>query len=188
VQIGNDRRLNAADVRRVLPPYYTIAYAVTLWSDEQLRDAISGKILRPDISRSEVQRWRKAYRECSRGADLDLPNATLASEDTAAVASTQTLDKKRVATRPNGEISSVVSSPDNTAMEDVAPPPKSPVVDEGIPAFLDRRPLPLEDGPVFDAILAAWHLHVQESFNSASEVVCERFISVLRTQLTSRKA
>jgi hypothetical protein len=63
VQIGNDRRLNTPELRRLLPPHYTITYAVTLLTDKELQDAIAEKVIRPDMGRGELQRWRNSHRE-----------------------------------------------------------------------------------------------------------------------------
>jgi hypothetical protein len=51
---------------------------------------------------------------------------------------------------------------------------KAPPTDEDIPDFLDIRPLLPADQLMFDAIKVAWNSHVQNLWNSASEVVRER--------------
>ena len=63
VQIGNDRRLNTPELRRLLPPHYTITYALTLLTDQELQDAIAAKVIHPDMNRDELQRWRNSHRK-----------------------------------------------------------------------------------------------------------------------------
>jgi hypothetical protein len=74
VQIGTDTRLNAPEVQRLLPPHYTTTYAVTLLTDEELKEAIAEKVIHPDMQREELQRWRKSHRERVRVAPS--PQAT----------------------------------------------------------------------------------------------------------------
>ena len=55
VKIGNDSRLRREDVRRHLPPSYSIIYEAALLSDGQLRQAIADGVLHPEAKRTEVQ-------------------------------------------------------------------------------------------------------------------------------------
>lgn len=55
VQIGIDTRLYAPDMQRRLPPYYTTTYAVTLLTDEELKQAIAENVIYPDMKRKS---WR----------------------------------------------------------------------------------------------------------------------------------
>jgi hypothetical protein len=63
VQIGNDHRLNTPELRRLLPPHYTITYAVTLLTDQELQDAIAAKVIHPDMQRVELQKWCSSHRK-----------------------------------------------------------------------------------------------------------------------------
>jgi hypothetical protein len=54
VQIGNDHRLNTPELRQLLPPHYTITYAVTLLTDQELQDAITEKVIHPDMRRGGI--------------------------------------------------------------------------------------------------------------------------------------
>jgi hypothetical protein len=62
VQIGKDARLHALHARGLLPPHYTIAYLLTRLTDEQLKTAVSHKVIKPDMTRAELQDWLKAGR------------------------------------------------------------------------------------------------------------------------------
>ena len=75
-------------------------------------------------------------------------------------------------------------APHSTAIEEVAGALPAPN-DGEIPAFLDRRPLSVEDQRAFDVIMASWVSHVQPLFNGASAVVRERFIAALRANASS---
>jgi hypothetical protein len=66
VRIGNDARLHAPEVQSLLPPHYTTTYAVTLLTDQELKQAISEKVICPDMKREQLQRWRSSHRELSR--------------------------------------------------------------------------------------------------------------------------
>ena len=71
----------------------------------------------------------------------------------------------------------------------VAPPKVPQGVGDDIPAFLDRRPLTVDDQRAFDAINAAWISHLQTLWDNASAVVRERFISeVLRANTALRSS
>jgi hypothetical protein len=82
VQIGNDRRLNTPELRRLLPPHYTITYAVTLLTDQELQDAIAAKVIHPDMQRVELQRWRNSHRELPTKGEI-APNPKEAASDSA---------------------------------------------------------------------------------------------------------
>ena len=62
-QIGADIRLYAAHIQRLLPVHYTTTtYAVTLLTDEELKQAIADNVLHPDMTRAQLQRWRNSHR------------------------------------------------------------------------------------------------------------------------------
>ena len=60
VQIGTDTRLNAPDIKRLLPPHYTMLYAVTLLTDEELKQSIAENVIHPDMKRDDLQKWRNS--------------------------------------------------------------------------------------------------------------------------------
>jgi capsule polysaccharide modification protein KpsS len=51
-QIGADIRLYAPHIQRLLPVHYTTTYAVTLLTDEELKQAIADNVLHPDMTRA----------------------------------------------------------------------------------------------------------------------------------------
>jgi hypothetical protein len=175
VQIGSDARL--PEIQRLLPPHYTTVYAVTLLTDEELKRAIAENVIYPDMKRAELQKW---HRELSRKAEHASKPKEAASDsavvglliaptkdavESGALPSTRGNDN-----RDDRELS--VAPEDPPAPEAVATaaetkgPLTPPPGDDDIPAFLDRRPLSLEDQRAFDAIMAA--------LNAASPVVRER--------------
>jgi hypothetical protein len=203
VQIGNDHRLNTPELRRLLPPHYTITYAITLLTDQELQDAIAAKVIYPDLRRSELQKWRNSHRELSTkggfapspkeaATDSFLASPPIAStHDNAesgvvlsALSQQEIQDKFAVQDKlPLGPMTTE-DAPHSTAIEEVAGALPAPN-DGEIPAFLDRRPLSVEDQRAFDVIMASWVSHVQPLFNGASEVVRERFIAALRANASS---
>ncbi len=139
VQIGNDRRLNAPELRRLLPPHYTITYAVTLLTDQELQDAIAAKVIHPDMQRVELQRWRNSHRE--------LPTKGRFTPNPKEAASDSTFVSPPTASPP----------PHDEATMGISSPPTTPVQPDGsdsldIPPFLDRR----DPEKAFAALKAAW--------------------------------
>ena len=176
VQIGTDTRLHAPDIQRLLPPHYTTMYAVTLLTDEELKQAIAENVIHPDMQRAQLQKW---HRELSRKVEL-APSPKEAASDSAVasapIAPTQdgvesdALPAVSDDNRDNPEPLAVAredAPPEAIATgAAVAGPLTPPPSDEDIPAFLDRRPMSAEDQRVFDMFMAAW--------NIASPVVRER--------------
>jgi hypothetical protein len=100
VQIGNDRRLNTPELRRLLPPHYTITYAVTLLTDQELQDAIAAKVIHPDMNRDDLQRWRNSHRKRLMKVGSALSPKEAASDSTVAgapIASTQDAAEQKAA-------------------------------------------------------------------------------------------
>jgi ParB-like chromosome segregation protein Spo0J len=63
---------------------------------------------------------------------------------------------------------------------------KTPAGDDGIPLFLDRRPLSAENQLGFDAVMEAWaNSPARTALLAASPIVHERFISMLRVEIAS---
>ena len=90
VKIGADIRLKGPEIQRLLPPHYTTMYAVTLLTDQELCRAIGDKIIRPDMKRYELQRWRSAQRERRTKVEFTpSPAATNSAVASSPVASTQ---------------------------------------------------------------------------------------------------
>jgi hypothetical protein len=138
VQIGSDPRLNTPEVCRLLPPHYTITYAVTLLTDQELHDAIAEKIIRPDMRRGELQTWRDSRRE-------------LAMKVRFAPSPSETATDSAVVSPPT------VPTNDEAAVS-ISRPPDAPVQldafdDLDIPPVLDRR----DPEKAFAALKAAWH-------------------------------
>ena len=91
--------------------------------------------------------------------------------------------------QPGSEVRSEVTlGVDGVAADEVASSAPKPT-DEGIPAFLDRRPLSPEDERAFDAIMVVWTSSgLQSMCSNASAVVRERFIAEVRAITASRWA
>ena len=83
VQIGNDARLHALHAQGLLPPHYTIAYPLTRLTDEQLKSAVSQRVIHPDMTRAGLQGWLKTCRLWSgRAAIVDRRRAeVVAAQD-----------------------------------------------------------------------------------------------------------
>lgn len=188
-QIGTDTRLNAPEIRRLLPPHYTTVYAVTLLTEEELKRAIAEKVLHPDMQRAQLQKWRNLHRkkvvvasspeEAESGSAVASPpiDWTQDTVENGAPPSTTSSDSQ------DNQEQLVATPKDTPASEAVATAAKvasSPALsDEDIPAFLDRRPLSTEDQRVFDVIITA--------LKSASAVVRGRVRAELsRTNTSSR--
>jgi hypothetical protein len=190
-QIGADIRLYGHDIQCLLPPHYTTTYAVTLLTDEELKRAIAEKVIYPDMKRNQLQRWLNRYRE-----KIEAGPSSKEGDGDSAVASAPIAP-----TQERGTHSSTMSDDDNGDMQDesAAAPEDAPAMeavataaetkgpltpppgDDGIPAFLDRRPLSLEDQHAFDAIMAA--------LTAASAVVRERVrAELMRETRSSRSA
>jgi len=150
VQIGNDHRLNSPEVRRLLPPHYTITYSVTLLTDHELRDAVAEKVIHPDMHRGDLQRWRNSHRE------LPTKGGFAPSQDEAASDSVVT----SLPTVPaNDEAAVGISSPSDAPVQPDVPD------NLDITPLLERR----EPEKAFAALNAAW-------FNAPS-VVRSRFVA-----------
>ena len=188
-QIGSDIRLHAPDIQRLLPPHYTTVYAVTLLTDEELRQAIAEKVICPDMKRNQLQIWLNRHRELPR-----ITGAKEAASDTEAVglpiASTQDAVESGAAPTVNDDNQDKQEQlavaqedapvPEAVATGAVVAGPLTPPSEE-IPAFLDRRPMSAEDQRAFDAIMAA--------YNIASPVVRERVrAEIIRENTSSRSA
>jgi hypothetical protein len=184
-QIGADIRLYAPHIQRLLPVHYTTTYAVTLLTDEELKQAIAEQVIHPDMTRARLQKWRNSHREnpgvapshkdaASDPAVLGLPIGSTRDVNSGALPA-MTDDSQE-----NKE--ELASAPDNApAREPVAPVAGPLAPSDDIPPFLDRRPLSPEDQRAYDAIKATLNSHVLPSWNRASTVVRERIIAeVLR--------
>jgi hypothetical protein len=64
---------------------------------------------------------------------------------------------------------------------------KAPTTDEGIPAFLDRRPLGHQDQLALDAIMMAWakSAELRAALVGVSPVVRERFVAKIREDISA---
>ena len=192
-QIGSDTRLYAPDIQRLLPPHYTTVYAVTLLTDEELRQAIAENVIRPDMKRVHLQKWRNSRER--------LTPSPKEAESGSAVASPPTASTQDAA--ESGVFTSALSQHEiqkNSAQNELAAAPKDapepqavataavvagpftpPPNDDDIPALLDRRPLSPEDQRAYDAIMAA--------LNAASAVVRGRVrAELMRESRSSRSA
>ncbi len=150
VQIGNDHRLNSPEVRRLLPPHYTITYTVTLLTDQELQDAVAEKVIHPDMHRGDLQRWRNSHRE------LPMKGGFAPSQEEAASDSVVT----SLPTVPTNDEAVVgISSPSDAPVQPDVPD------NLDIPPLLDRR----APEKAFAALKAAW-------FNAPS-VVRSRFVA-----------
>ena len=178
VRIGTDTRLHAPDIQRLLPVHYTTTYHISLLTDEELKQAIAENVIHPDMKRDHLQKWRNSHRE----KFVVAPSPKEAASNSAVVG--LRIDPTKDAVE-SGPLPSTTRD-DNRNMQDeraadpkYAPAPEAvataaelagplapPPSDDDIPAFLDRRPLSLEDQRAFDAIMAA--------LNAASPVVRER--------------
>jgi hypothetical protein len=169
-QIGNDERLSAPELRRLLPPHYTTTYAITLLSDQELRDAIADKVIRPDMNRAELQKWRNAYRE------LRAPSLPVAASDSAVVS------PPTVPTNSEAVVS--IACPADVPVQPHAPD------DLEIPPFLDRRnpaKTRAQNDAAFGLLQAAWDksTDLKRAWANAPAVVRDHFIAVvLRTSVT----
>ena len=171
VQIGSDTRLYAPEIQRLLPAHYTTTYAVTLLTDDELKQAVAEKILHPDMKRDKLQRWRK-----SRNLG-HLPSPHRAACDPGAVSPPATSTRGAAV---SGALPSTIGDDSQDNQDELAAAPKYAVAtakeiagsvtpppnDDEIPAFLDRRPLSPDDQRAFDGIMTA--------LNNASAVVRER--------------
>jgi hypothetical protein len=177
-RIGTDTRLHTPEIQRLLPPHYTTMYAVSQLKDEELNLAIAEKVLHPDLTRGQLQKWR---RELSRKVVLAPPPKEAASDpDAVSLPTTSTL-----AAAVSGALPSTIDGDNRGGGEQLALAPKDapapeavptateiagpltpPPSDDDIPAFLDRRPLSPEDQRAFDLIMAA--------LNDVSALVRER--------------
>ena len=63
VQIGSDTRLYAPKIQVLLPPHYTTLYAVTLLTDDELKEAIAEKVLIPTQHGPNCRSGTANYRE-----------------------------------------------------------------------------------------------------------------------------
>ena len=170
------------------PPHYTTLYAVTLLTDEELKCAIAEKVLHPETTRAQLQKW---HRELSRKVEL-ATRPKEAARNSDAVSLPTDSETRRCRERRSSPTTSDDSPNDRDelaadpkyapAPEAVAPAaePLAPPPSDDIPAFLDRRPLSAEDQRAYDAIMAA--------LNSASTVVRERVRAELIRESTSSRS
>ena len=177
LRIGTDTRLYTPDVQRLLPAHYTITYAVTLLTDEELKLAIADKVIHPDMTRTELLSWRSSHREVGAGAgaiesDGGRPIAPTESPAESGASPFAVSDDSR------GNQGQVVVAPEAAPAPEVvatAPvvvvPLTPPRGDDDIPPFLDRRPLSPDDQRAFDLIMAA--------LNDVSALVRERVRAAL---------
>jgi hypothetical protein len=185
VQIGSDIRLYAPEIQSLLPPHYTITYAVTLLTDEELKRAIAEQVIHPDMTRARLQKWRNSH--CK---NLGVaPSHKDAASDSTVVGLPIDSTQDAVNSGPlppisdDSEDNKEELASDNPAREavaaaaDVAGPLTPPPNDDEIPPFLDRRALSPENQRAYDAIAATWKSHVQPLWNRASAVVRERIIA-----------
>jgi hypothetical protein len=147
-------------------------YAVTLLTDQELQDAITDKVIHPNMRRGELQKWRNSHRELStKGGFAPSPkeastDSFLASPPTvpthdesgavlSALSQQEIQDKFAVQHKLPLEPMTTEDAPHCAAIEEVAGTLPAPN-DGEIPAFLDRRPLSVEDQRAFDVIMASW--------------------------------
>jgi hypothetical protein len=62
-KIGRDKRLRIKGIRKRLPPSLSIIYEVCRLTHEQLRDALIEGILKPNMQRKEILRWKGVYKQ-----------------------------------------------------------------------------------------------------------------------------
>jgi hypothetical protein len=178
IRIGNKARSLAPEVRRHLPARYTIIYAITFLSDEELSLAIAAKIIRPDMKREDLEQWLASHRAPA------TPNASIADSHAdntnggrhGAVAGNNEAPHDKA--QPTGaQLDPVLGlftadgkiTPQESSHALVASPPIAPAAVEGIPSFLDRNLPSDEDRRVFDHLKAIWL--------AASEMVRMKFIT-----------
>ena len=65
--IGRDTRLNAPDVKKLLPAHYSTLYEITQLKGDELAEAVAANIIRPQMRRSEFVAWKKKRRGHRRG-------------------------------------------------------------------------------------------------------------------------
>jgi hypothetical protein len=186
VRIGTDIRLQTPEIQRLLPPHYTAMYLVTLLTDEELKQAIAEKVLHPDMTRAQLQKWRSSHREkfvvtpSPSGAASDSAVASLPiapTQEPSAHPSTMSDDDNRNMQDERVADAKYASAPEAVATAAENKGPLTPPPGDDIPAVLDRRPLSLEDQRAYDAIKATWNSHVLPLWNRTSAVVRERIIA-----------
>ena len=57
--IGADERLAKESIRSLLPPSFSTIYELRRLNDDQFTAALSQGVLKPDLTRSELQKWRQ---------------------------------------------------------------------------------------------------------------------------------
>jgi hypothetical protein len=192
LRIGTDTRLHTPGIQRLLPAHYTITYAVTLLTDEELKLAIADKVIHLDMNRAELLSWRSSHREAGAGASA---SATESDSDAAVAGLPIARAKDAVESgalrytvtddsRGNQEQLAVApgAAPAREAVSTapvVAAPSTPPRGDDDIPPFLDRRQLSADDQRAFDLIMAA--------LNDVSALVRERVRAALMRESTSAR-
>jgi len=56
-KVGSQARLLNEDVKPLLPPNYSILYAIAKLSEKDLRQAIKDGIINPNMSRADLEMW-----------------------------------------------------------------------------------------------------------------------------------
>ncbi len=158
VQIGIDTRLYAPDMQRRLPPYYTTTYAVTLLTDEELKQAIAENVIYPDMKREELERWRREQKKSGEEARSAEQAANAPSITASEVVKN---DDPSLPAQPEPASQSEPQPTETTTCSpDTFPRVASPAIalpgDAGILAAAERDPLSAEDQRAFDALNAAW--------------------------------
>ena len=157
-------------------------YAVTLLTDEELKQSIAENVIHPDMKRDDLQKWRNSRQRLASSPKESESDTAVASP---AIASTQ--DAVESGALPstmgddNRDQQQLAVAPEDAAPEAAATAPAGQLTppSEEIPAFLDRRPLSPEDQCAFDVIMAA--------YNIASPVVRERVrAEIIRADGSSR--
>jgi hypothetical protein len=170
VQIGNDERLCAPEVLTLLPPHYTTVYEVTLLQEDEFKLAIAENVIRPDVERGEVEKWRKAHRAA---ASKDSSGPTGAAD-------VETASNEVVPVSASEEVQSPTATFDqdsgihheaitDAAVENLESPAIAPVQEGDGTSFAGQLELSSEDQQAFDALIDLW--------DSASNVVRQRFES-----------
>jgi hypothetical protein len=160
-QIGLDARLRKPEVQLLLPAAYTTIYAITCLNDGDLNDAITEKVINPDVKREKLEKWRKG-REATRERQPDLsdnPAGSLANSVSDSV------DEKKddvADSRVPDEAPVLVPPAPSELMPDAAADVISPshsiklTGDENITSVLDGSSWSAEDQADLNLLNATW--------------------------------
>ena len=77
----------------LLPPHYTTTYAVTLLTDEELKQAIAEKVIHPDMTRAQLQKWRNSH--CEKAVRDSKPGEAESDSAVADLGTTATQRRRR---------------------------------------------------------------------------------------------